>query len=178
MSLSREEFDARARALKLLLFDVDGVLTDGGIVLDGADGEHKRFFVRDGAALVWARQAGLAVGLLSGRPSKVTSRRAVELGIELVHQDGPDKRAPFARILDAHGLSDADVGYMGDDLLDLPVLSRVGLAAAPADAVDEVRTRVHWVSDHGGGQGAVRQFVERVLGARDAWSGLVREHLS
>ena len=178
MSVTREDFDARARALKLLLFDVDGVLTDGGITLDGTGGEVKRFFVRDGSALVWARRAGLAIGLLSGRASPVTLRRAAELGLDVVRQDGPDKRGPFARILEEQAVSDSEVGYMGDDLLDLPVLMRVGLAAAPADAVPEVRERVHWVSDHRGGHGAVRQFVEHVLRARQRWDALVEEHLA
>jgi 3-deoxy-D-manno-octulosonate 8-phosphate phosphatase (KDO 8-P phosphatase) len=178
MPVSPEDFDERANALELLLFDVDGVLTDGGITLDATEGETKRFSVRDGAAIVWARQAGLTIGLLSGRRSAVTARRAAELGIELVHQDGPDKRPAFAAILGAHGLADSQVGYMGDDLLDLPVLGRAGLSAAPADAVGDVRERVHWVSDHPGGHGAVRQFIERILRARGRWADLVREHLT
>jgi 3-deoxy-D-manno-octulosonate 8-phosphate phosphatase (KDO 8-P phosphatase) len=176
--MSAEDFDARARALELLLFDVDGVMTDGSINLDATGGEVKRFFVRDGAALVWARGAGLQVGLLSGRPSAVTTRRAQELGITLVHQPGPDKRAPFASILEDQAVHESQVGYMGDDILDLPVLCRVGLAAAPADAVPEVRERVHWVSDYAGGRGAVRQFIERILRARQSWDALVRQHLA
>lgn len=177
MRLSDQDFDTRARMLRLLLFDVDGVLTDGGIVLHGGDEESKRFFVRDGAALVWARREGLQIGLLSGRPSPVTARRARELGIEVLHQDGPDKRPAYARILAQCGVTDEQVGYMGDDLLDLPVLARVGLAAAPADAVEDVLSRVHWVSGFRGGHGAVRQFVERVLRARGRWDDLVADHI-
>lgn len=178
MPVSPEEFDERAKALDLLLFDVDGVLTDGGLTLDAGNGESKRFSVRDGAAIVWARQAGLKIGLMSGRRSPVTARRAQELGIDFVHQDGPDKRPTFAGILESRGLAETQVGYMGDDLLDLPVLGRVGLSAAPADAVADVIDRVHWVSDHPGGHGAVRQFIECVLRARGRWADLVREHLA
>jgi 3-deoxy-D-manno-octulosonate 8-phosphate phosphatase (KDO 8-P phosphatase) len=177
MLLTADAFDARARAVQLLLFDVDGVLTDGGLSLDGADDESKRFFVRDGAALVWARREGLLIGLLSGRASPVTTRRARELGIELLVQDGPDKRRGFAKILEQSGLEAEQVAYMGDDLLDLPVLGRVGLAAAPADAVEDVRNRVHWMSDFGGGHGAVRQFIERILTARGQWDQLVEAYL-
>ena len=149
-----------------------------GTVLDSEGGELKRFFVRDGAALVWARREGLQLALLSGRRSAVTDRRARELGIEVCVQDGPDKRPGFDSILERSGVSEEHVGYMGDDLLDLPVLARVGIAAAPADAVDDVRRRVHWISDFRGGHGAVRQFIERILVARGRWDRLVEAHLT
>jgi 3-deoxy-D-manno-octulosonate 8-phosphate phosphatase (KDO 8-P phosphatase) len=178
MPLTPAAIDDRARALQLLLFDVDGVLTDGGIVLDSAGGEAKRFFVRDGSAMVWARRQGLRVGLLSGRRSEVTARRAAELGLDLVVQDGPDKRLGYERVRAETGLDDAQIGYMGDDLLDLPVLGRVGLAGAPADAADAVRERAHWVSDLPGGHGAARQFIERVLQARNAWHAVLEDHSS
>lgn len=171
--LDAEAIQARARSLRLLLFDVDGVLTDGSVLI-GSDGwEAKPFSIRDGAALVIAQREGLSVGLLSGRPSEATTRRAAELGIELVVQGGADKRPGFEKILADHGLDADSVGYMGDDLLDLPILRRVGLAAAPADAVPEVRDRVHWISRHGGGRGAVREFIELVLQARDRWASIV-----
>jgi 3-deoxy-D-manno-octulosonate 8-phosphate phosphatase (KDO 8-P phosphatase) len=166
--LDHEALEARAKGLRLLLFDVDGVLTDGSVLI-GSDGwEAKPFSIRDGAAIVMAQREGLVVGLLSGRPSDATTRRAAELGIGLVVQGGPDKRGAFAKIVAS------EVGYMGDDLLDLPVLARAGLAAAPADAVAEVRERVHWVSRHGGGRGAVREFIELVLRARERWPAIVK----
>lgn len=173
MPLSPFEIDVRARRLRLLLFDVDGVLTDASVWL-GEDGrEAKRFSIRDGSAIVWARQAGLDVGLLSGRPSEATTRRAKELGIALVVQSAEPKRASFDRILEAKALTAEQVAYMGDDLQDLAVLGRVGLSAAPADAAEEVRKAVDWVSSHGGGYGAARDLVELVLRARGKWDALV-----
>lgn len=177
MSLSGDDLVARARRVRLLLLDVDGVLTDGGVVIESGGGEAKTFSIRDGAAIVWAQRAGLEVGLLSGRRSEATSRRATELGIGLVIQHGSDKREPFLALLADRGLVAEQVAYMGDDLLDLPVLLRVGLSGAPADAASDVLTRVHWVSQHGGGRGAVREFIELLLRAQQAWDPLVARHL-
>jgi 3-deoxy-D-manno-octulosonate 8-phosphate phosphatase (KDO 8-P phosphatase) len=174
MPLSAEAIAGRARNLRLLLFDVDGVLTEGSVLLPGTGSEAKVFFIRDGLGLVWARQAGLLVGLLSGRHSDATTRRAAELGISILMQGDTDKRASYTQIVASQQIRDDQVAYMGDDLLDLPVLSRVGLSAAPADAVDEVRERVHWVSRHPGGRGAARELVEVVLRARGRWDAIVR----
>ncbi|MEZ5316544.1 MAG: HAD hydrolase family protein [Vicinamibacterales bacterium] len=178
MPLSLDAVAERARRIKLLLLDVDGVLTDGTIDVDYTAGESKRFYIRDGAALVWARQAGLEIGLLSGRASGATTRRAEELGIRLVSQGGTNKGDEYARILEQNGVDDAAVAYMGDDLLDLPVLVRAGLSAAPADAAQEVLARVHWVSAHRGGHGAVREFIELLLRATGHWDRLVSDHLT
>jgi 3-deoxy-D-manno-octulosonate 8-phosphate phosphatase (KDO 8-P phosphatase) len=175
---SDDTLEARAQRLRLLLFDVDGVLTDGSIRVHGDGSDAKTFFVRDGSALVWAQREGLLVGLLSGRPSEATTRRAAELGIGIVMQGELDKQAAYGQIVAAHGLSDDEVAFMGDDLPDLPVLERVGLSAAPADAADEVRARVAWVSRYAGGRGAVRELVEVVLRARGRWDAVVRSHLA
>ena len=177
MALSLNDLHTRARRIRLLLFDVDGVLTDGTVFLHGDGYESKGFFIRDGAAIIWARQAGLEVGLLSGRPSPATTRRADELGISIVIQGGPDKRQPFAQLLTSRGFAADEVAYMGDDLLDLPVLMQVGLSAAPADAASDVKARVHWVSARDGGRGAVRDLIELVLRAREEWLPLVDRHL-
>lgn len=174
MATQPAPIEARARNLRLLLFDVDGVLTDGSLnVLDDGS-EIKSFFVRDGVALVWAQRAGLSVGLISGRQSAATKRRAAELGITIVIQGQNDKRAAYTQLVGSLQIRDEQVAFMGDDLIDLPVLSRVGLSAAPADAAGEVRARVHWVSQYPGGRGAVRELVENVLTARGQWDGLVR----
>jgi len=178
MPLTQPDVDERARHIRLLLLDVDGVLTDGAVSIDSAGGESKAFFIRDGISLIWARREGMDVGLLSGRNSATTTRRAAELGISIVSQGGTDKRVGYAEILTAHGYADADVAYMGDDVLDLPVLGRVGLSTAPADAVDEVRSRVHWVSRHAGGRGAVRELVEMVLRAKGRWDPIVNAFLT
>lgn len=177
MPLSLDAAENRARKVQLLLFDVDGVLTDGSVIIGDDGREAKAFSIRDGAALVWAQREGLQVGLLSGRPSQATEHRAVELGIDLVIQTGPDKRAAYAALLKDRSLTDYQVAYMGDDLLDLPILGRVGLSTAPADASDDVLSRVHWVSRYGGGRGAARELVELVLRARLRWERFVNQHL-
>src|SRR5437763_2270212 len=155
--------------LKLLLFDVDGVLTDGTILVHGDGSESKQFNIKDGAAMVWAQRAGLRIGLLSARSADATAIRAAQLGLTVVVQGSANKLAGYEQILADHGLSDGDVGYMGDDLQDLPVLRRAGFSAAPADAAAEVRETVHWVSRAGGGRGAVRECIEHVLRAHGAW---------
>jgi 3-deoxy-D-manno-octulosonate 8-phosphate phosphatase (KDO 8-P phosphatase) len=177
MPLSAHDVTERARQIRLILLDVDGVLTDGTVSIDSTGGEAKSFFIRDGISLIWARREGVTVGLLSGRTSPTTTRRAAELGITIVSQGGSDKRVGYDEILTAHGFADAEVAYMGDDVLDLPVLGRVGLSTAPADAVDEVRARVHWISRHAGGRGAVRELVETILRAKGRWDPIVHAFL-
>jgi len=162
-----------AARLRLLLFDVDGVLTDGKILLHPDGTESKRFDIKDGTGLVWAQRAGLKVGLLSARSSAATAQRAAQLGVTIVRQGVSSKLHAYDDILRQQQLTDAEVGYMGDDLLDLPVLARVGLSACPADAVDEVRSRVDFVSRSVGGDGAARELVEIVLKAQGRWEALL-----
>src|SRR5687767_15436836 len=167
---------AKASRVRLLLFDVDGVLTDGVVIVHADGSEAKGFHIRDGAAIVWAQRSGLPVGLLSARSSAATSQRAAQLAIRLVQQGVPSKSGGFDQILRDAGVNEEVVAYMGDDLLDLPVLRRAGLSAAPADAVDEVRESVHWVSTARGGHGAARELIELVLKAQGLWTGVVVEH--
>jgi 3-deoxy-D-manno-octulosonate 8-phosphate phosphatase (KDO 8-P phosphatase) len=162
----------KAARIKLLLLDVDGVLTDGRVLLHGDGTESKAFFIRDGIAMVWAQRIGLTVGLLSARTSPTTTQRAAQLGISRVYQV-VNKLESYEEILRDTGLSDDAVAYMADDILDLGVLSRVGLSAAPADAVREVRERVHWVAATAGGQGAARELIELILRAQGQWDPLV-----
>jgi 3-deoxy-D-manno-octulosonate 8-phosphate phosphatase (KDO 8-P phosphatase) len=170
--------DARAARIGLLLLDVDGVLTDGTVLMHADGTESKRFDIKDGAALVWAQRVGLRVGLLSARPSAVTERRAAELRIRLLVQGTGPKIKAYEQVLRKLRLEDTDVAYMGDDLLDLPVLARAGLAAAPADAVAEVRERAHYVARARGGRGAVRELVELILRAQGRWDPFVAEWTS
>jgi 3-deoxy-D-manno-octulosonate 8-phosphate phosphatase (KDO 8-P phosphatase) len=163
--------------IKLLLFDVDGVLTDGSIIVHGDGTESKQFNIRDGAAIVWAQRTGLLIGLLSARLADATSVRATQLGITIVVQGAADKLAGYDQILADHGLSDEQVGFMGDDLQDLPVLRRAGFSAAPADAAVEVRAAVQWISASGGGRGAVRECIEHVLRAQGTWRTAVGGYL-
>jgi 3-deoxy-D-manno-octulosonate 8-phosphate phosphatase (KDO 8-P phosphatase) len=165
--------DAKAARLKLLLFDVDGVLTDGTILVHADGTESKAFSIRDGTGFVFAHRAGLLTGLLSARASEATSRRAAQLSIAIVEQRSLDKLGVYERILREHGLTDEEAAFMGDDVLDLPVLRRVGLSACPSDASPDVTSRVDWVSTLPGGRGAVREFVELVLRARGDWTRLV-----
>lgn len=168
--------ESRASHIRLLLFDVDGVLTDGKIILHPDGAESKRFDIKDGTGIVWAHRAGLVTGVLSARQSAATAQRAAQLAIRIVHQSAQTKLDTYEQILRDHQFADAEVAYMGDDLLDLPVLARVGLSTAPADAADEVRRRVHWVSRARGGDGAVRELVELVLRAQNRWDNLLREY--
>ena len=165
----------RARRIRLILLDVDGVLTDGKILVHGDGSESKQFDIRDGTGIVLAQKAGLRVGLLSARQSAATSERAAQLRITLVRQGALDKLSEFETLCRELGLDAATVAFMGDDLLDLPVLARAGLAATPADAVAEVRAAAHWVSRRPGGDGAVRELCELILKAQDRWEPLVAE---
>jgi 3-deoxy-D-manno-octulosonate 8-phosphate phosphatase (KDO 8-P phosphatase) len=176
--LTAVTLEARAARVRLLLFDVDGVLTDGTILLHGDGSESKRFSIRDGTGIVWAHRAGLLTGLLSARTSVSTTVRAAQLGIPIVWQGVGSKLSAYERILEEQRLEDGEVAFMGDDLVDLPVLARVGLAAAPADAVPDVRARVHWVSEARGGGGAVRELVELVLRAQGKWAAVLEPYLA
>jgi 3-deoxy-D-manno-octulosonate 8-phosphate phosphatase (KDO 8-P phosphatase) len=167
---------ARARRLRLLLFDVDGVLTDGRLLVDSDGREAKLYHIRDGTGLVWARRAGLLTGILSARSSASTAARATQLGISIVRQGADDKLSAYLDILEEHRLTDEDVCYMGDDVLDLPVLRRVGLAAAPSDAVPDVTALVHWISQRRGGEGAAREIIEHVLRAQGRWDELMARY--
>lgn len=176
MSFSRAELQLRARRIQWLLLDVDGVLTDGQIHCwsDGTQG--LTFDVKDGLALVLAREAGLKIGLLSGRDVPVVRQRAEQLGITTLMLGIADKEAEFDRFLAEHDLESQEVAYIGDDLPDLPVLKRCGLSMAPADATYEVTSSVQLVLDRRGGRGAVRAAVEALLRARGDWGALVRHH--
>jgi 3-deoxy-D-manno-octulosonate 8-phosphate phosphatase (KDO 8-P phosphatase) len=169
---------ARAARIRLVLFDVDGVLTDGKILLHADGTESKQFDIKDGTAIVWAQRCDLQVGLLSARTSAATAQRAAQLGITLVNQGVSSKLDTYETIVRDLRIDDDAVAYMGDDVLDLPVLGRVGLSAAPADAVNEVRSRVHWVSRANGGDGAARELIEMLLRERGAWDGLMAAYLA
>ncbi len=162
------EIDARARVLRLLLFDVDGVMTDGTLYI-GAQGEaFKAFNILDGHGMKMLQSAGVTTALLSGRTSEAVERRARELSIAHVVQGSADKVADFERLVAAAGVQPAACSFVGDDLPDLEVMRRCGLAVAVANAVDEVKAHAHYVTRACGGRGAVREFCELVLRARSA----------
>ncbi len=172
------DLKARASKIRLILFDVDGVLTDGKILLHADGTESKQFDIKDGSAIVWASRLGLTVGFLSARTSASTTQRAAQLGVTLVHQGVASKLETYDQIVDELLLENDQVAYMGDDVLDLPVLMRAGLAAAPGDAVGDVRERVHWVAANRGGDGAARALIELILKAQDKWDGLLAAYLA
>jgi 3-deoxy-D-manno-octulosonate 8-phosphate phosphatase (KDO 8-P phosphatase) len=168
----------RAAKIRLILFDVDGVLTDGKIVMHADGSESKVFDIKDGTGIVWAQRLGLTVGFLSARSSAATAQRAAQLGITLLHQGVASKLETYEQIADSLMLDDEEVAYMGDDILDLPVLARVGLAAAPADAAEDVRGRVHWVAKANGGNGAARELIEVILRAQGLWDTVLATYLN
>ena len=168
--------DGHLKQIRLLLLDVDGVMTDGRIIFDSNGVESKFFNVKDGHGIKMLQRAGIEVGIISGRESKVVANRAAELGIERVFQKAIDKLSPYLRILADTGLSDDEVAFIGDDLIDIPVLKRVGFAAAPADAVAEVLPFTHFVTRNSGGWGAVREVSDMLLKAQGKWGELTARY--
>jgi 3-deoxy-D-manno-octulosonate 8-phosphate phosphatase (KDO 8-P phosphatase) len=168
----------RSAPIELLVVDVDGVLTDGAIVVDDRGVESKHFHVRDGLAYSLWHRAGKHSAILSGRRAEVVERRAAELGIDHVGQGLDDKTVPFRALLAKLGLEARQACYVGDDLVDLPVLRAAGLAACPADAVPEVKDAAHLVTAAAGGRGAVREVVEVILKAQGLWHGLCGPYLA
>ncbi len=162
--------------IKLLLLDVDGVLTDGSIWIDESGRETKRFHVRDGLAIKAAQRCGLTVGLLTARNSRATTHRAAELGIDLIEQGASDKLIAFENLCARLDVEPQDVAYMGDDLADLPVLTRVGFPMAPADGAEEVRQVAKFVTHRSGGHGAVREAIEHLLKASGRWDEVLEQY--
>lgn len=163
----------KLKNIELLLLDVDGVMTDGRIIWDTNGIETKFFNVKDGHGIKLVQRAGIQVGIITGRNSPVVDLRAKELAIEFVYQGALRKQDSYADILQKTGLSDHQVAYMGDDVIDVPVLRRVGFSAAPADALPEVRQIVDFVSSCSGGMGAVRELCDLLLKGRGEWDRLV-----
>ncbi len=156
----------KAKKIKLLLLDVDGVLTDGSIILDSAGTEIKAFHVRDGHGIKMAQRAGITIGIITGRRSEVVNIRARELGIDEVYQGALEKIGVFDSILAKYGLRDDEAAYIGDDVVDLDIFRRAGLSAAVADCDPSVKGSVHMVTKAPGGRGAVREVINLILAAR------------
>lgn len=166
----------RLEKIKLLLMDVDGVLTDGRIIIDANGVESKFFNVKDGHGIKMLQRAGVQIGIISGRESRIVLSRADELGITCVYQKAHDKLIPYREILEKTGFKDHEVAYIGDDVIDIPLLRRVGFAAAPADAVDEVKGCVDYISKKPGGWGAVRDICDLMLKSKNAWQGVIERY--
>jgi 3-deoxy-D-manno-octulosonate 8-phosphate phosphatase (KDO 8-P phosphatase) len=174
--LARPGAAGKAGKVRILLLDVDGVLSDGGIAYDGEGREIKRFHVRDGHGVKLMQRAGIEVGIISGRHSDAVSVRAKELGISLVRQGTFDKVAAWKEILSERGLSAGETAYVGDDLVDLPLLRKVGFSASVADAEESVRSAADYVASRTGGHGAVREIIEFILRSGGHWERVVGKY--
>jgi 3-deoxy-D-manno-octulosonate 8-phosphate phosphatase (KDO 8-P phosphatase) len=161
----------------LLLLDVDGVLTDGRIIIDDRGVETKQFHVRDGQGMTLLMRAGIEVGLITARSSGSVRHRAKELGITLLRQGVRDKRAAYDEINRSRGLGDHQIAYVGDDIIDLPILRAAGLAVAVADGCAELREAVDVTTTAAGGRGAVREVAELLLKSQNKWRGVLAKLL-
>lgn len=171
------DLTARAARVRLMIFDVDGILTDGGL-LYGADGEQlKRFNVLDGHGIKQLQQSGVATAIISARQSAIVSRRASDLGIAHVHQGVHDKHAAFIALLAHLQLTPDACGFIGDDVIDLPILSQVGFAASVPNGHPDVRSRVHYVTQAGGGQGAAREICDLIMRAQNTYDDALASYL-
>ncbi len=156
----------KAAQIKLVIFDVDGVLTTGALFYGDDGQEYKAFHSRDGHGMKMLQNSGVEVGIITGRTSKVVEHRMENLGIQHVYQGKLEKLPAFEELLEKLGLNPDEVAYVGDDVVDLPILTRVGLAIAVADAHELVKQHAHWQTPHGGGQGAARDVCELIMEAR------------
>ncbi len=163
MRKTRQSLRVKAKKIKLLLLDVDGVLTDGTIVLDNRGNELKSFHVRDGHGIKLAQHSGITVGIITGRTSEVVNIRARELGIQEVHQGAHRKILAYESIIEKYDVHDGEVAYMGDDIVDSEIFKRVGLAVGVADADPAIRQQVDMITKTEGGRGAVREFINFLL---------------
>jgi len=166
-----------AEKIKLLILDVDGVLTDGGIIFDSLDREIKVFHVRDGHGIKLLQSAGIIVCIITGRNSDVVSRRAKELSIGDVFQGAKNKADAFEKIKSHYGFSDNEIACMGDDINDIPLFKRVGLPIAVNDSAEELKVYAKYITSKVGGKGAVREVCELILKAQGRWQSIIDEYL-
>ena len=164
--------------IKAFLFDVDGVLTKGEIVYANGGEELKAFNIKDGWAIVEIKKHGFITGIITGRSSAIVAKRAAELKIDFLVQGELKKLEAYERFKEIYKLEDEEIAYIGDDLIDLPILIRCGFAVCPADAVKEVKKRVHLISEFEGGKGAAREMIEKVLKAQEKWKPIVQSFLA
>jgi 3-deoxy-D-manno-octulosonate 8-phosphate phosphatase (KDO 8-P phosphatase) len=167
----------KASRIRLVVFDVDGVLTDGRLYLGDDGQEYKAFHSRDGHGMKMLKESGVEIGIITGRTSQVVEHRMASLGIEHVYQGQRDKLPAFLNLLAELGLTAEGVAYVGDDVVDLPILVRAGLAIAVADAHPLVTRHAHWQTPHPGGRGAARDVCELILEAQGVLEGLLQRYV-
>lgn len=168
----------RLKKIRLLLLDVDGVMTDGRITYNDRGVETKSFDVKDGHGLKMLQRAGVQIGIITGRQSEVVAFRAAELAIDILYQGAKDKLIPYQEILLRHGFAEEEIAYMGDDVIDIPILRRVGFAATVADAVDDVKPYAHYITRRDGGRGAVREVCDLLLKESGRWETTADRYFS
>ena len=173
---SENELLSVARHIKVVIVDVDGVLTDGSITLDNEGNEFKSFHVRDGHGIKMLIRAGFIVAMITGRYSKVVERRASELGITEVYQGCRDKRVPYRHLLKKYSVDSGKVAYIGDDIVDLSLLQGVGFSVVVADAAAEAKSAAMMITKSKGGRGAVREVCDFLLKAKGLWEGIIDEY--
>lgn len=177
MKKTKKQLENLAKNIKLVIFDVDGVLTDGGIILDNEGNEFKVFNVRDGHGIKMLIRAGIHVALITGRQSEVVDRRAKELGITEVYQKSYNKIAAYEDIKKKFSLRDNEIAYVGDDIVDIPLFKRAGLSFAVADSSDEVKSYAMAVTKNRGGRCAAREVTDLILKAKGLWDGIIDGYL-
>jgi len=173
--LKTVELNKRLKKIRLLISDIDGVLTDGSIIIDDLGKETKKFSVRDGLGFFLARQGGLKTAFLTAGGSKALEFRAKACGIDYVIKNRPYKLAAFKELCRLAKVTPAEVLYVGDDLIDLPVITKAGIGVAVADAVPEVRHSADYITKKAGGQGAVREVVEKILKIQGVWELIINK---
>ena len=167
----------KARGIELVIFDVDGVLTDGSLFLGDDGQEYKTFHSRDGHGMVMLMESGVKIAIITGRTSNVVRIRMESLGIEYLFQGHRDKLPPYEELKKELGVADERIAYVGDDVVDLPIMRRVGLAIAVQDAHPLVRQHAHWQTPHGGGRGAARDVCEMIMEAKGSLQGMMEKYL-
>lgn len=167
----------RAKQVKLIVFDVDGVLTDGGLYFDDAGQELKAFHSRDGLGMKMLKSSGVEIAIITGRTSNVVTHRMNNLGIQHVYQGQSEKLPAFLALIDKLGVDEHEVAYVGDDVVDLPIMRRVGFSVAVQDAHEWVKQHAHWQTPHGGGRGAARDVCEFILEAQGKLESTLSQYL-
>lgn len=171
-----ENIKEKIKKIKILLLDVDGVLTDGSIIFDSDGRELKFFNVKDGHGIKMLQRGEIEVGIITGRNSKPVEARAKDLNISILYQGALNKVGIFNKIKNEKKVADAEIAYMGDDIVDLPVLKMAGFSAAPSDCSKELKKKVDYIAKAKGGKGAVREVAELILKSQSKWEGLTKRY--
>ena len=170
------EIKDRIKKIKFVIMDIDGILTDGRIIYDNKGNELKFFDVQDGFGIVLLKRIGVESAIMTAKKSKVVSRRAKDFGVKYLYQDCFDKLKAFQEILGKINLSPEEICFIGDDLIDIPVLKRVGFAVSVPNAVDEAKEAAHYITKREGGRGAVREICDLIIKTQDRWQNIISRY--